>query len=77
MLRKCDHEYGQDAITQHTFVSNNRVIGDLVEFTGPLGYSHRVILTEAMRPYSNGSFATREGALNYLKLIATTLKNGS
>lgn len=62
------HEYA-DAHPAESVTVRGRLIGDLVEFFGPLGSNHRVVLTVACRPYSNGSFATRLGALNYMKLI--------
>lgn len=69
-LRKCNEQYGDDVRSQQTAWVGNKCVGDLVEFDGPFGHSHRVILTIDTRPFSNGSFATHEGALNYLKAVA-------
>lgn len=63
----------KDAIRAKTIKINGRVIGDLVEFDA-FGTGHRVVLTAACRPYSNGSFATRDGAMNYMKLVADAVE---
>jgi hypothetical protein len=69
----CDNEY-ENALTAETILIDGRKIGDLVNFDSQgdqLAFSvaWSVILTCAMRPYSNGCFATREGALNYMVLV--------
>lgn len=59
-----------DARRADQIIIDGVIIGDLVEFFEPFGNNHRVILSVSMRPYSNGSFATQQGALNYMVLVA-------
>lgn len=65
-----------DAISAETVVDGTTVIGDLVQFDCrgqgnlALSTSWAVILTAGMMPYSNARFATRDGAWNYMALVA-------
>jgi hypothetical protein len=69
----CENDYA-DAISARTVFAGDVRIGDLVNFNSrtpaEFASSWAAILTVAMRPYSNGTFATREGALKYMALVA-------
>ena len=66
--RPSPHDY-VNASCATTISVARLTIGDVVE-TGELGRGYQVVLTVAMRPYSNALFATREGAINYMRLVA-------
>jgi hypothetical protein len=74
MIREaaCPHEYANMTRATSIYI-NDKLIGDLVEYDD-FGNGYQVVLTASCRPYSNGRFATLEGALRYMKLVAGARK---